>query len=329
MLLRLIKNNNLFGTLLIPIAAVLFWMNSFQTPSNLDVVSRESVMPLYYLLQELLKSLNFWQITKGFILVLVNSFLIAKLSSSFLLFKKGSSLPGIIYIITISSIKPLQTLHPVHIATFFILAAIYYILSTYHQQRSEISFTFNASFFIALASLFYFPAAALFPLIWISIFVLQKSDNWRLLVVPVMGFSAPWIFTWAVSFMNDSSGKLFSIIKNIIWSDNNAYLLDPIFLSVSALIILLTIMGSISLLSRYQSIKISSRKYFTIFYWMLGLLLITALSFTMVGMEIIALSTIPVAFVISYFFLSGERFFWKELFFFIYIGVMTASFLMQ
>ena len=328
MLLKLIKNNNLFGTLLIPIVGVLFWMHGFQSAQNPDIIAKDSVMPLYYLLQDLLKSLNLWQYTRGFILVLVNSFIISKLSSSFLLFRKGSSLPGIIYIITISSIKALHTLHPVHIATFCILMAISYILNTYHQQRAEITFTFNASIFIALASLFYLPAAVLFPLIWISIFVLQKNDNWRLLVVPVMGFSAPWVLIWAVSFINNTSGNLFSTIKKILWSENNAYLLDPVFLSVSALIILLTIMGSISLMSGYQLIKLSSRKYFTIFYWMLGLLVITALSLTMVGMEIIALSTIPVAFVISHFFLSGERYFWKELFFLIFIGAMTAAFLM-
>lgn len=328
MLLRLIKNNNLFGMLLIPIAGVLFWMHNFQSPPIAETVAKESVMPLYFIVQDLIKGLTIWRIAAGFILVLVNSLIIARISSSFLLFKKGSSLPGIIYIITISSIKALQTINPVHIATICVLIAISYILNTYHQQRSEITFTFNASFFIALASLFYLPSAILFPLIWISIFVLQKSDNWRLLVVPILGFSVPWLFIWSVSFMSDTSGKLITTLKNILWSDNNAFLLDPLFLSVSALIFLLTIMGSISLISGYQSIKISSRKYFTIFYWMLGLLVITSLSFTMVGIEIIALSTIPVAFVISQFYLSGKRYFWKELFFLIYIGVMIAAFLM-
>lgn len=326
MLLRLIKNSNLFGMILIPIAGVLFWMHSFQSP-HLEVVAQDKVMPLYFTLQGLLKGMPFWRVVIGFILVLVNSFIITRLSSSYLLFKKGYSLPGIIYVITVSSLRVLQTFHPVHVATLCVLVAISYIFGTYNR-RAEVSFTFNASFFIALASLFYLPAAVLFPLIWISIFVLQKSDNWRLLVVPILGFSAPWLFIGSIAYMNDRWREFILTIKNIVWADNNAYLMDPVFLSVSGLMILLAIFGSISLMSGYQLIKISSRKYFTIFYWMLGIVVITALSFTMAGIEIVALSTVPVAYVISTFFLSGERYFWKELFFLIFIGAMTAAFLM-
>jgi hypothetical protein len=326
MLLRFIKNSNLFGTLLIPIAGVLFWMQGFKTLNNISSATEESVMPLYYIVQGLFKGLILWQVLAGFILVILNSLLIARISNSFLSFKKGSSLPAIIYVITISSIKTLQTLHPVHVATLCIIIAIYYIFDTY-QKRVDIAFTFNAGFFIAAASMFYFPAVILFPLIWISIFVLQKSDNWRLLIVPVLGFCVPWFLLWAVSFMNNTHYNLLAILKNIIWADNNAYLLDPVFLSISALIILLTLFGSISFLSNYQLIKISARKYFIIFYWMLGLLVLSALSLKTIGNEIIVLTTLPVAFFISQFLLSGRKFFWKELFFLIYIGVMTIAYL--
>lgn len=326
MLLRWIKDSAFFGVLLIPIAGVLFWMQSFQMPHNLEAVTKNEVMPLYSVLLGLLKGLPFWQIVIGFLLVIVNSCIIERLSSTFLLFKKGAALPGLIYVLTISSLKILQTIHPVHIATLCILIAIYYIFDTY-RKRLEVTFTFNASFFIALASLFYLPSAALFPLIWISIFVLQKSDNWRLMLVPFLGFSVPWLFSWSIAFMNDTNVKFISTIKNIMWADNNAYLLEPVFLSVSVVIILLTILGSISFLSGYHLMKVSARKYFTIFSWMFGLLVITALSFTTIGIEIIALSTIPTAFMISLFFLSGERSVWRELIFLFFIGVLATAYL--
>jgi hypothetical protein len=324
MLLRLIKSSNFFGIILIPITGLLFWMQGFQSPGNFSVVARESTMPLYFIVQTLFKGLVFWQILAGFILVILNALIIARISSSFLLYKKGSALPAIIYVITISSVKTLQTLHPVHIATLCILIAISYIFDTY-QKREEIPSTFNASFFIAAASLFYLPAAILLPMIWISIFVLQKSDNWRLLVVPVLGFCVPWFFFWTVSFLNDTINNFLPIIKNILWSRNNAYLFDPVFLVKSALILLLIIFGSISFLTDYQSIKISARKYFTIFYWMFGIVLLTALFLVTIGNEFVGLIAIPATVIISYFFLAGGKYFWKELFFLVYIGVMLAS----
>jgi hypothetical protein len=328
MLLRLIKNSNFFGIFLIPLAGFLFWMQSFQSPGNIGVTAKESTMPLYYIVQALFKGLGFWQVLAGFIIVLLNSLIIARISSSFLLYKKGSALPGIIYITTISSVRTLQTLHPLHIATLCILIAISYIFDTY-QKRVEIPYTFNASFFIAVASLFYLPAALLFPLIWIGIFVLQKSDNWRLLVVPILGFSVPWFFIWAVSFLNDTSNNILPLIKNILWSRNNAYLFDPGFLAKSALMLFLIICGTISILTDYQSIKISTRKYLIIFYWMFGIIVMTALFLIMIGNEVVSLLMIPVAVIISYFFLAGRKYFWKELFLIVYAGVMVAAYLLK
>jgi hypothetical protein len=327
MLLSLIKSSNIFGRLLIPIAGVLFWMQAFQSPGDFGIVARENTMPLYFFIQSYMKGLVFWQIVSGFILVILNSLIIARLSSTLLLYKKGSALPGIIYVMTVSSVKTLQTLHPVHIATLCILIAISYIFDTY-QKRAEIPYTFYASFFIAIASLFYLPAALFFPLIWISIFVLQKSENWRLLVVPFLGFIIPWFFLWAISFLSNTSNNILPIIKNILWSQNNTYLFKPVFWIKSVLILLLIIFGSISYLNDYQSIKISVRKYLTIFYWMLGIAGLAALFLVTIGNEFIVLTAIPVAVIISYFFLSGRKYFWKELILLVYAGIMVASYLL-
>lgn len=327
MLLRLIKNSNLFGITLIPLAGLLFWIHSFQSPGSFGVVGENSTMPLNFIVQTLFKGLVFWKILTGFILVVLNSLIIVRICSSYLLYKKGLALPGIIYIIAISSVKTIQTLHPIHIATLCILIALIYIFDTY-KERVEISYTFNSSFFVALASLFYLPAAVLLPLIWISILVLQKSDNWRLLVVPILGFCVPWFLYWAVSFLNDTGSHILPIMKNIIWSKNNAYLFVSVFLVKSAFILLLIIFGSISILRDYQSVKISVRKYLIIFYWMLGIVGLTILFLVTIGNEFVALYFIPVAVIISYFFLSGRNNFWKEVFLLIYAGVIVADYLL-
>ncbi len=326
MLLKWIRNSNFFGIFLILLSGFLFWMQTFQSSGDAGTSTEENAMPLFIIVQSLFKGLDFWKEMAGFILIISNALIITWMCSSFLLYKKGTALPGIIYVIMISSVRALQTFHPVHIATMCILIAIAYIFNTY-QKRVEIPHTFNATFFIALGSLFYLPAAIALPLIWISIFVLQKSDNWRLLVVPILGFCVPWLFFWIISYLNETSNQILPIIKGILWSKNNAYLYNPVFLAKSALILLLLIFGSISFLTEYQSIKISTRKYLTIFYWMFGLVILTALSLICIGGEFVAIMGIPAAVIISYFFLSGRKYFWKEVFLVIYIGVMAGIFL--
>jgi len=324
MFLKFIKKYDLLGLFLIPLAGILLWYRSFQSPPSIEGFANIGVMPLYALIMSSMKDMAFWQVISGFILVLANSFLITRICSSFILFKKGSPLPGIIYLLVVSSWKVLQTLHPVHFATLCILITLFYIFDTY-QKELEISFTFNASFLLALASMFYLPAAILLPLIWISVFILQKSDNWRLLFVPVFGFIVPWLFLFSFAFMSDTLGKLISTLNVIIWAANGGYLMDPLFLTMSAFMGFLMLLGTISFLTFYQYFKVSSRKFFVVFYWMLAIIGISALSFSTIGIEVVALVTIPASFLISIFFLSGTKTFWKETIFFLFLVLIVFA----
>ena len=326
MLLRLLKSNTLLSSLLIPLVGVLFWMNSFLHPALLDIKLANGAMPLYYLVYNLIREQDFWQVFVAFLLVVVNSFFVSQLGSSFLFLKHRSYLTGILYLITVSAFADLHALIPVHLAALCTLISIYFILDTYHKPV-EITFTFNASFFLAIASLIYLPAMMLFPLVWIAIFVLQKSDNWRLLVIPILGFGTPWLFMWAFTFMKDSDSAMWNDIVRMIWTDHNAYLLEPYFLFMTCVVVLLSIPGTLSVFSVYHRMKVSARKYFVIFFWMLGLILGAALGLVTIGKEIIAFSTIPVAFFISHFLNGEQRPIWKEILTWIYVLTMVSALL--
>lgn len=326
MLLRILKSNTLLSSLLIPLAGGLFWMHNFKTPVSLDVQLANGAMPLYHLIYNLVKEQAFWQTFIAFSLVLLNSFFVAQLGSTFLFIKKRSYLPGILYMITVSSLPELQALLPVHMATLCVLIALYFIFDTYHRSV-EIAFTFNASFFIALATLFYLPALVLLPLVWIAVFVLQKSDNPRLLVIPIIGFSVPCLFMWAFLFLKDGDQAFGQEIMRMIWTRHNAYLFNPFFLALTAVVTFISILGSISVISSWHRFKVSARKYFVIFYWMLGLLMLSALGLMTIGVEIIVLLTIPVSYFVSNFLLSDQKTFWLELLTWIYVGTMVLALL--
>ena len=324
MLLKILKSNNLFSALLIPVIGVCFWMNTFQSPGNFEVNLINGKMPLYSMIYNLLKDHSSLQTVIAFFLVLTNSFLVSILGSSFLFLRERSFLPGIIYLITVSAVNHLHLFLPVHFATLFILITIYFILDTYHKP-DEITYTFNASFFLSIASLFYLSSVVLLPLIWIAIFVLQKSDNWRLLIIPLLGFSTPWFFMWTFSFLNDTSTVLWHNLINEIWDFHNSYLFNPYFIFLTVVITIVSTLGGISIISVYHRMKVSLRKYFVIFFWMLGLTVGSAIGLITIGVEIIAISTIPIAYIISHFLLSGNKLFWKELITWIYVLTMISA----
>jgi len=130
---------------------------------------------------------------------------------------------------------------------------------------------------------------------------------------------------WAFSFLNDTDTSLWKDILKMLWTDNNAYLLEPYFWVLTAVITFISTLGSFSVIAAYHRMKVSSRKYFVIFYWMLGLVLAAALGLMTIGIEIVALSTIPVAFFISYYLLSDNKQIWKEILTWIYLATMIFS----
>jgi len=155
---------------------------------------------------------------------------------------------------------------------------------------------------------------------------LRKDANWRLLAVPILGFGVPWLFIWVYSFMTDSYVKLWNELITMLWNRHNDYLFSPYFLTFTFVVALLTTLGSFSVFSHFLRMKVSARRYFVIFYWMLGLLLASALGLLTIDIEIVALSTVPVAYFISNYLLFNESRIVKEVFLWIYLA--TAAFIL-
>ena len=327
MFLRLFNSKNVYSAILIPIIAFLFWMEPLKAPASLAVYPGEGMMPLYTFFAKFYTGSSIWPVLTGFILILLNSLILSMLSYEFQFLQHRTFLPGILYVSIVSSFPSLQTFHPVYPATLFVLISVYYIFSTYHR-RNEISSTFNASFFLSIGALFYLPVLTLLPLIWISIFVLQKNDNWRLLVIPLIGISLPWLILWSFLFVSGSDQAfIFSIFQGMK-SVNNQFIFNIGFLIISAFIFLLSAFGSISLINSVSIRKMSTRKYFIILYWMLGFSIPSAFLLPSTGLGVIALSTIPVSFLISHFFMAGKRGFWREFLFLLFLLTLVANHLL-
>jgi len=327
MLLRLFNSKNVISAVLIPLTAYLFWINALKTPASLNVVPGEGMMPLFSLIAHFYAVKTIWTTLTGFILLILNALILSLLSYEFQFLQYRTFLPGVLYVGIVSSFPPMLAFHPAYPATLFVLLAVYFIFSTYRRTK-EITSTFNASFFLSVGALFYLPVVTLFPLIWISIFVLQKNDNWRLLVIPLIGISLPWLLLWAFLFIGGSDHAIIGSILQGIKAINNKFIFDLAFLIVTVMIFILTALGSISLINSVIIRKISNRKYFIILYWMLGLSIPSVFLFPSTGLGVISISTIPVSFLITHFFSTGKRKFWREFLFFLLLFILVICHLL-
>ncbi|HAH23118.1 MAG TPA: hypothetical protein DCL77_05035 [Prolixibacteraceae bacterium] len=77
---------------------------------------------------------------------------------------------------------------------------------------------------------------------------------------------------------------------------------------------LLTLLGSFFLLSQYDDKRISSRKFFKIFFWIFLISIILIALHHAVSQEIIILIALPLTYLISNYFIFSKRQVWGEVF---------------
>jgi hypothetical protein len=177
--------------------------------------------------------------------------------------------------------------------------------------------------FIALASLFYFPAIFFFFIIWIAL-ILLRSFNLREWFVPVLGVLFPYLFVFAYYFMADqhSVHDLLMRIESSLFHPttithyNLSYYIFYGFLGV------LVIISSFSLLGKLSGRKIYIRKFFEIFWWIFLFTLLLFFFDEGVYMEMIYFAAIPLTFLLSDYFNSTRSRVFGNIFLFVFAGLI-------
>ena len=209
MLLRIFRSQSPIQFLLIlPLFAGL-WYSSFgnglmQPPANFDT-------GLYRFIFAQISALP---VLTSFIAILLIS--LQAIVLNYMLIKNNLSLrnnllPAYIFILLSGSTHSLTQLSAPLIASFFILLGIVELIGMY-ELKDPFTECFNASFFITIASFFYFPAIAFFLLIWIS-FLIYRVISWREWIISIVGFFAAALFVWFYFFWHNQELIIWNYIK--------------------------------------------------------------------------------------------------------------------
>jgi hypothetical protein len=116
-------------------------------------------------------------------------------------FSKSVFLPALIYVILMSHNPLYLTMHPMLLANFFLIFSLKNLLNTYEKQEAFRE-SFNASFWVAIATLFYLPAIYFLLLIWVA-FILFRISSWREWVISLIGFGIPLLMMAIVFYLAD------------------------------------------------------------------------------------------------------------------------------
>ena len=304
MLLKIFRSQSPIQFLLIlPLFAGL-WFSSFgngmaQAPSNFDtglyrfIITQLAPHPvLISIVAILLVSLQ----------AIVINYLLIKNNLSF----RNNLLPSFIFILLSGSTLSITQLSAPLFASLFVLLAIAELIGMY-ELKDPFTECFNASFFITIASFFYFPAISFFLLIWIT-FLIYRVLSWREWIISFVGFFAGCILVWFYFFWNNQEQVIWHEVKQFFAYPEHfiVQISRPVYIIWG--IIILIFLGSLSNLMNHINEKVIAirRKYWVVIFSFI----IAILSFVYANQQYrfhIIFFTIPVTIIINYALLNRKR----------------------
>lgn len=306
MILRKLKSNNQFNLFLVPIIGILFWVINLIHPVSYDFFEGENENLLFSPIFELLNFSPLLLVILSLVLVLISAFLMQFLNTQFAFIRIRTKLIPILYVIIIAGFTELHTLHPVQFAVLFLLFALYNLFGIFEKPKSYRNI-FNAGFFLAIGSLFYLNLVFSIPAFIFGIGLLSKEINWRNFVILAIGFFVPILFAFSYAVFTEQTPDLLDVFRKNMFSPINHFKTNIALFVLLFYLIVLTVAGSIKIVQQYDSKKVSTRKYFLVFLLLFICSLLSYLFIPGAAQEMLIIATIPVAYLVSNYFVFMKR----------------------
>ncbi|MBA3898732.1 MAG: hypothetical protein H0X62_00745 [Bacteroidetes bacterium] len=220
--------------------------------------------------------------------------------------KPKSNLPALMYVLIMSSVVELQTLHPVVISNIFLIIAISRICTIYNQNRVY-SQVFDAGMFVALGSFFYFPAIAFFLFIWLSLLIIRPFI-WREYIIALLGMLVPYLFLASWYFW---TGEWIEFFKDKITDIDPSTIVFPNLVALDyGLVAYLLLLLFASLLAVF---RIMGKNVVRVQYLLRSLVALLVVGFAILlfdssrNLHTIALVAIPSSIIFANYFLVLKR----------------------
>jgi hypothetical protein len=200
MLVRFFKKNTPAMPVFIVLAALVLWADSLFFSRSIPGGIVQPA-PFFEWIMSLVSPFRLLQIIIGFVLLLIQAFIIQYVVLNNSLLSKPSWLPGFLYVVLMSSDPALLSLNPVLLSNLFLLWAMARMLNSFAEDK-VLHEVFNAGLLTAIASLFYFPAAIFF--IWVLLVLIEFFlFNLKGVIAAILGFITPFFFLLTGYFLFD------------------------------------------------------------------------------------------------------------------------------
>lgn len=311
MFYRVLHRNSLLPIVLLPFLLVLFFGRLLFDGST-NSLNSELAMPLFELVELLVQGHPVVASIISLALAFFLMFSVNRMNTRFMLLKRQSVLPGLVYLIFISGYVSVQELHPVWFFSLLFAIALIFLFDTATKNESS-GAIFNASFFVSTGVLFFGKGVYVIPLFWMMMVVLNLM-KFRYFMASLLGLVLPFFLTFGVYYLMGQEQQLIVTLSENFFSHSPFFQHNWLSKTYNGFLVLLNLTGIVMMAGMLNNLKIITRKYHRVFIWMVVYLIFLAAT-PFFSMEIIPLLGIGSAYVLTNLFDSVKNHLWQEVWF--------------
>jgi hypothetical protein len=320
MLFRLFKSNHPFILILVAFVAIALWLPVLINPEWQPAMTTGT--QLYHnLIGQYIPNLWIQQII-ALVILMVEAFFLIRINFNHIIVETKTYLPTLFFIFIASSLARYQAMLPAVLANVFFLFAINRSFE-FEKGPHQFKRYFESGLFVGLGSLLYSPLSLYLFLIVVTLFTLRYF-NLREFISLILGFVTPIAFYATYLFLTDQ----IEIIPNeiiLIFVKMPSLVKFNLVQLISAMVFgFITLLAVFSGLGQVHNRKISTRKYFGLFFWLLLLSILFFIMIPAAGYSSICFFALALAFLLPAYFVDLKVKIWAEVSFDILIACIIV-----
>lgn len=262
----------------------------------------------------------------GLVLIGLLAFYINRLFNNHGFYQTENSLPSLLFVVLAGSWTGFHFFSPLFIALLFLLVGLNRLLKVYHQKEiySEV---FDAGFYLGMAALFYYPAILFLFSFWVFI-SMNRAFNFREYFLPFLGTIIPFFFLSVYYFYFDLPFDFIDFekqdaVKSLI---NMGSLTQRIYLVLCGIALVVALPFFIKQISRSKLKTKNARRIMLVLLLNAVVIYLISFNYFPIHNRELLLS-IPLVFIIPFFFYSVSSLYQNLLFYFWIIAALLFDYL--
>lgn len=200
-MLKFFKHSYIAQLIVIVLLFVALWIPVFISHVS-EVAVGTPATPLYNLIAGIFGSSSLAMTIFTFFVCGTSVFFFNSMLTVNQLVTRNSSIGALVFILCMSCVPIQDEFYPFMLASPFIMMAMQTIYLIYQVEKPE-AYLMNAGFFVALASMMYFPSIILIIWVLLSILIMDIRGV-RLSIIPILGFTLPYFILVICFYFNSS-----------------------------------------------------------------------------------------------------------------------------